>query len=134
MTRAPVAQQTARILLRSKAVALRPLSPFRFASGLLSPIYCDNRILISLPRERRRVVLRLAQKVRDAAIPVDGRPVTVSIFDVTGRLVARRSLGSDAGMEWDGRLDQGGLAGAGVYFVQLSRGAETYRGRILITR
>mgnify|MGYP001056440738 CR=1 FL=1 len=70
----------------------------------------------------------------DAAIPVDGRPVTVSIFDVTGRLVARRSLGSDAGMEWDGRLDQGGLAGAGVYFVQLSRGAETYRGRILITR
>ncbi len=71
MTTAPVPQQIARILLRSKAVALRPMVPFRFASGLLSPIYCDNRILISLPRQRRQVVRRLAEAVRQDHIPVD---------------------------------------------------------------
>jgi hypothetical protein len=64
----------------------------------------------------------------------DGRPVTVNIFDVTGRLVARRDQPSDTRMEWDGRLDEGGLAGAGIYFVQVRRGVESYTGRILIAR
>ncbi len=70
----------------------------------------------------------------DSAIPADGRPVTVNIFDVTGRLVARRDQPSDTRMEWDGRLDEGGLAGAGIYFVQVRRGDESYTGRILIAR
>jgi hypothetical protein len=70
----------------------------------------------------------------DSAIPADGRPVTVNIFDVAGRLVARRDQPSDTRMEWDGRLDEGGLAGAGIYFVQVRRGAESYTGRILISR
>lgn len=68
---APVSQQIARLLLRSQAVALRPGAPFRFASGLLSPIYCDNRILISLPRERRLIARRFAELVRGLALPVD---------------------------------------------------------------
>lgn len=70
----------------------------------------------------------------DAAIPADGRPVTLNIFDVTGRLVVRRDLASDDTMEWDGRLDEGGLAGVGIYFVQVRRGDESYTGRILIAR
>jgi hypothetical protein len=70
----------------------------------------------------------------DSAIPADGRPVTVNIFDVAGRLVARRDQSSDTRMEWDGRLDEGGLAGAGIYFVQVRRGDESYTGRILIAR
>lgn len=71
MANPAVAQQIARILLRSKAVTLRPMAPFRFASGLLSPIYCDNRILISLPRQRRQVVRHLAEAVRQGPIGVD---------------------------------------------------------------
>jgi orotate phosphoribosyltransferase len=71
MTQAPVSQQIARLLLRSQAVALRPAAPFRFASGLLSPIYCDNRILISLPRQRRQVIRCFADLVHEAALPVD---------------------------------------------------------------
>ncbi len=65
------AQQIARVLLHSGAVSLRPLAPFRFASGLLSPIYCDNRILISFPRERRLVTLAFARMIRDEHIPVE---------------------------------------------------------------
>ncbi len=55
MATAPLPQQAARMLLQSGAVVLRPAAPFRFASGLLSPIYCDNRLLISLPRQRAQV-------------------------------------------------------------------------------
>lgn len=36
-------------LLKSKAVILRPTEPFTWASGWLSPIYCDNRITLSYP-------------------------------------------------------------------------------------
>ena len=68
---APVSQQIARLLLRSQAVALRPTAPFRFASGLLSPIYCDNRILLSLPRQRRQVIRRFAELVRGTPLPAD---------------------------------------------------------------
>lgn len=92
--------------------------PFQPPSLALYPNPARARVSISL----------------DSAIPVDGRPVTVNIFDVTGRLVARRDHPSDARMEWDGRLDEGGLAGAGVYFVQVRRGGESYTGRILIAR
>jgi orotate phosphoribosyltransferase len=52
-------------------VMLRPAAPFRFASGLLSPIYCDNRILISLPRQRRSITRCFVGLVRSVAIPVD---------------------------------------------------------------
>jgi orotate phosphoribosyltransferase len=45
------AGETARILLRIKAVTLSPLKPYRFASGIRSPIYCDNRLLMSHPEE-----------------------------------------------------------------------------------
>jgi orotate phosphoribosyltransferase len=71
MTKTSVSQQIARILLRSQAVTLRPTVPFRFASGLLSPIYCDNRILISLPRQRQQVVRRFAELVRGSDLAVD---------------------------------------------------------------
>jgi len=66
-----ISRQTARMLLESGAVLLRPDAPFRFASGLLSPIYCDNRLLMSYPRQRRRVTLWFARVLRDQAIPAD---------------------------------------------------------------
>lgn len=43
------AERCAEILLKNKAVTLSPLKPYKYASGLLSPIYCDNRLLISYP-------------------------------------------------------------------------------------
>jgi orotate phosphoribosyltransferase len=63
--------EIARMLLQVEAVSLRPDPPFRYASGLLSPIYCDNRILISCPQERQQVAVALAGLLRQRAIPAD---------------------------------------------------------------
>ncbi len=43
-------------LLQIKAIQLSPQKPFTWASGLRSPIYCDNRIILSYPELRRYVV------------------------------------------------------------------------------
>jgi orotate phosphoribosyltransferase len=43
----------ASLLLNEKAVSLEPSKPFRYASGILSPIYCDNRILLTSPDSRK---------------------------------------------------------------------------------
>ena len=44
--------QTAELLLKLKAIKLNPSDPFIWASGWKSPIYCDNRILLSDPNSR----------------------------------------------------------------------------------
>jgi|SRR3989344_61004 len=49
-------KEAALILLKINAVSLRPKEPFTFASGIKSPIYCDNRILMSYPNERNIIV------------------------------------------------------------------------------
>ncbi|MBI2133122.1 orotate phosphoribosyltransferase [Candidatus Woesearchaeota archaeon] len=49
-------EKIAALLLNSGAVMLRPKQPFRYASGLSGPIYCDNRILLSRPHERKVIV------------------------------------------------------------------------------
>ena len=51
----PIAHEIAATLLRAGAVHLRPDEPFTFASGLRSPVYCDNRILLGDVRARRAV-------------------------------------------------------------------------------
>lgn len=43
-------------LLRIGAVSLSPGNPFTWASGLKAPIYCDNRLTISYPNVRRRLI------------------------------------------------------------------------------
>ncbi|MGB5982167.1 MAG: orotate phosphoribosyltransferase [Nonlabens sp.] len=47
-----IAIKTAELLLQIKAIKLQPQEPFTWASGLKSPIYCDNRITLSYPRIR----------------------------------------------------------------------------------
>lgn len=57
----------AKILLKIKAVTLNPDKPYRFVSGILSPIYVDNRLLISYPKEREAVkseFVRLIKKLK----------------------------------------------------------------------
>ena len=51
-------------LLEAGAVRLRPLEPFTWASGLKSPIYCDNRQLLGFPDQRDQVVETLAARAR----------------------------------------------------------------------
>ena len=47
-----IAEEVARKLLEIKAVKLNPQDPFTWASGMLSPIYCDNRVALSYPEVR----------------------------------------------------------------------------------
>jgi orotate phosphoribosyltransferase len=58
------ASQIARLLLQIKAIKLNPQTPFKWASGIISPIYCDNRILWSYPLERNIVVNKLVELVK----------------------------------------------------------------------
>lgn len=50
------ATNIARRLLEAGAVKLQPQKPFTWASGLRSPIYCDNRVLLSFPAIRTEVI------------------------------------------------------------------------------
>ena len=49
------AKEIAQSLLQIKAIKLSPASPFTWASGWLSPIYCDNRKTLSYPVVRRQI-------------------------------------------------------------------------------
>jgi orotate phosphoribosyltransferase len=49
-------EKVAEILLNIGAIGLNPTNPFKYASGLLSPIYTDSRVLISFPNERKIII------------------------------------------------------------------------------
>jgi len=53
------AEEIARRLLEVGAVKLQPANPFTWASGMRSPIYCDNRVLLSYPTIRTEVIAGL---------------------------------------------------------------------------
>lgn len=56
--------QVAKMLLELGVVSLRPDDPFRYTSGILSPIYTDLRVLISHPAERKKICELLEQLAR----------------------------------------------------------------------
>ena len=53
----------ARDLLRIRAVFFRPEEPFTWASGIKSPVYCDNRLTLTTPKVRNDVETGLARLV-----------------------------------------------------------------------
>lgn len=57
-------REIAKALLSIRAVFLRPDEPFTWASGIKSPIYCDNRLILTAPKVRELVETTIAQKVR----------------------------------------------------------------------
>lgn len=58
-------KQIAKDLLDIQAVFLRPNEPFTWASGIKSPIYCDNRLTLSYPNVRDDVEKGLAKLIQD---------------------------------------------------------------------
>ncbi len=54
----------AKHLLDIKAVFLRPNEPFTWASGIKSPIYCDNRLTLSYPEVRKVIEQGIADNIR----------------------------------------------------------------------
>ena len=59
-----IKEEVALNLLKIKAVFLKPNDPFTWASGIKSPIYCDNRLTLSYPEVRRVVENGLANLIK----------------------------------------------------------------------
>ena len=55
----------AKDLLNIEAVFLRPNDPFTWASGIKSPIYCDNRLTLAFPSVRRNIEQGLAALIKE---------------------------------------------------------------------
>ncbi|OXB06742.1 orotate phosphoribosyltransferase [Flavobacterium pectinovorum] len=57
------AEKTAELLLQINAIKLNPENPFTWASGWKSPIYCDNRLILSFPAIRNYVRDEFAKNI-----------------------------------------------------------------------
>ncbi len=61
----------AEILFQLKCLTLSPSQPFVYASGLRGPIYCDNRQILSFPRERAQIVEGLEKVLEESGWKYD---------------------------------------------------------------
>ena len=60
-----LSRQVALDLLQTRAVFLRPEEPFTWASGIRSPIYCDNRITYAEPAVRKNIAEGYVQVIKE---------------------------------------------------------------------
>lgn len=81
---------TAEKLLRIKAIKLQPQNPFTWASGWKSPIYCDNRKILSYPDIRRFI------KIEMSRIVMEKYPHAEAIAGVATGAIAPGALVADA--------------------------------------
>lgn len=85
-------RKAAEILLNVKAVFLRPEEPFTWASGIKSPIYCDNRLVLSYPEERTAIKNGMVELIKKEFPEVEvimgtataGIPMAALTADVMG--------------------------------------------------
>lgn len=71
--------EVARLLLKEKAVFLRPEEPFTWTSGIKSPVYCDNRLLISTVSSRNTIVKAFSETIRKYNVDVIAGTATAGI-------------------------------------------------------
>jgi orotate phosphoribosyltransferase len=79
---------TAEKLLKIKAVKLQPSNPFTWASGWKSPIYCDNRKLMSYPSIRNFIKIQFARIILEKYPQVDAIAGVATGAIAPGALVA----------------------------------------------
>lgn len=110
--------QVAKALLSVKAVFFRPNEPFIWASGIKSPVYCDNRLTLSAPEARIIVEEGLAETVRreypDAEILMGTSTAGIAHAAITAHLMGLpmgyvRSGAKDHGRQnrIEGKLEKG---------------------------
>ncbi len=66
-----IEQKIAEFLLQIKAIKLEPKNPFTWASGLKSPIYCDNRITLSYPTIRTYIRQKFSEVIHEEFGSID---------------------------------------------------------------
>lgn len=103
-----IALQTAGMLLQIKAIKLNPANPFTWASGWKSPIYCDNRKILSYPKYRTFVFDQMAKLISQeygspdviAGVATAGIPIGTLVAHALGLpFVYVRSSAKDHGLE-----------------------------------
>lgn len=111
-------KKIAKDLLSIGAVFLRPEEPFTWASGIKSPIYCDNRLTLSAPEVREHVESGLAEIVRTkfpeaqvlmgtSTAGIAHAAITATILNMPMGYVRSGSKDHGRGNQIEGRLDAG---------------------------
>lgn len=99
-------RQIARALLSIGAVFLRPDEPFTWASGIQSPIYCDNRLTLSDPAVRHQVETGLAAIITER-YPTCQVVMGTSTAGIAHAAIAAHLLGLPMGYVRGGAKDHG---------------------------
>ena len=105
-------------LLSIKAVFLRPEEPFTWASGIKSPVYCDNRLTLTAPEVRNDVEKSLAETI-EAVFPeaevlmgtatagIAHAAITAHLMDLPMGYVRSGAKDHGRGNQIEGRLEKG---------------------------
>lgn len=83
-------QEIAKILLEKKAVKINPTEPFTWTSGIKSPIYCDNRALISDLEARKEILTGFLELIIEQDLDFDAVAGVATGAIAWGMLVADR--------------------------------------------
>jgi orotate phosphoribosyltransferase len=105
-------------LLEIEAVALQPNDPFTWASGLRSPIYCDNRLTLSYPAVRKEIAAGLKALIEEnfSGVEVIAGTATAGIphaawvsdlLDLSMCYVRSKPKGHGKGNQIEGRVSRG---------------------------
>ncbi len=111
-------QLIAKDLLKIKAVFFRPDEPFTWASGIKSPVYCDNRLTLTAPEVRTDVENGLAEIIRkhypEAEVLMGTSTAGIAHAAITGHIMGLpmgyvRSGAKDHGRQnqIEGKLEKG---------------------------
>lgn len=111
-------QKISEALLSIGAVFLRPEQPFTWASGIKSPIYCDNRLTLTAPKVRTLIENALAETIKreypdcevlmgTSTAGIAHAAITAHILDLPMGYVRSGAKDHGRGNQIEGRLEQG---------------------------
>lgn len=111
-------KKIAKDLLSIGAVFLRPEQPFTWASGIKSPIYCDNRLTLTAPEVRNHVEEGLAELIRKhypevevlmgtSTAGIAHAAITATILNLPMGYVRSGSKNHGRGNQIEGKLEKG---------------------------
>ena len=111
-------KKIAKELLSINAVFLRPEQPFTWASGIKSPIYCDNRLTLTAPEVRNHVEEGLAELIRKhypevevlmgtSTAGIAHAAITATILNLPMGYVRSGSKDHGRGNQIEGKLEKG---------------------------
>lgn len=96
----------AKALLKAKAVFLRPSEPFTWASGIKSPVYCDNRLLLGFP-EIRAEIENILKEVIESQYPEVKVLMGTSTAGIPHAAIVAEKMGLPMGYVRSGNKDHG---------------------------